>query len=132
MNKLAGKVGYGVPEVESLAVPYDEDSVRMYRHEINAIPLLDGRAEEFALGQTMAAGREAEATRLTSGTELSPEMAEGLDEMIEAGRQARQRFITANLRLTHMLARKYLWSGLPINDLMQEGSIGLMRAVEKF
>jgi RNA polymerase primary sigma factor len=76
-------------------------------------------------------GEEAEAKlqggRLTSETSIRK-----AKELVRKGKAARQRFIRANLRLVVSIARKYQGQGLPFLDLVQEGNIGLMRAVELF
>ncbi|MDQ4117168.1 MAG: RNA polymerase sigma factor SigB [Actinomycetota bacterium] len=58
--------------------------------------------------------------------------ARGLADLVEAGRRARQRFIQSNLRLVVSIAKRYQPAGLPLLDLIQEGNLGLMRAVDKF
>ncbi|HYX44150.1 MAG TPA: sigma-70 family RNA polymerase sigma factor, partial [Acidimicrobiales bacterium] len=99
-----------------------------YLQEIGGHELLSA-AEEAVLAQAIADGRQAEAARAGS---LTGDVAAGNAAIIEAGRQARQRFIQANLRLVVSVAKRYQASGLPLIDLVQEGNLGLMRAVEKF
>jgi RNA polymerase primary sigma factor len=92
-----------------------DDALRRYLQEVGAHPLLTA-ADEVELGTRIAAGRSPEAT---------PEVRADADA-------ARERFIACNLRLVVSIARRYQASGLPLLDLVQEGNLGLMRAVEKF
>jgi RNA polymerase primary sigma factor len=77
------------------------------------------------------AGLEA-ATKLKDGTRHSPEELERLADIIDRGTLARRRLVESNLRLVVSVARRYMNRGIPLGDLIQEGNIGLMRAVEKF
>jgi RNA polymerase primary sigma factor len=99
--------------------------MRRYLQEIGGHPLLTA-AEEGELARAMVAGRAAEA-RIGAGTATAADVARGA-----AGRRARQRFIQSNLRLVVSIAKRYQASGVPLLDLVQEGNLGLMRAVEKF
>ncbi len=96
--------------------------LRQYLQEIGSHDLLT-QAEETALGKAILDGRTADA----AGAE-SPEH----HALVDAGQAARQRFIQSNLRLVVSIAKRYQSSGLPLIDLVQEGNLGLMRAVEKF
>jgi len=81
----------------------------------------------------MQAGREAKAILdATDPKDLSRARRRDLDIAAQAGEAARRRFIQANLRLVVSIAKRYQSSGLPLLDLVQEGNLGLMRAVEKF
>jgi RNA polymerase primary sigma factor len=100
--------------------------LRRYLSEIGSHRLLTA-AEEGELAQAIADGRQAQAA-----LRQQPEADLTLHQQVEAGRQARQRFIQANLRLVVSVAKRYQASGLPLLDLVQEGNLGLMRAVEKF
>jgi RNA polymerase sigma factor (sigma-70 family) len=108
----------------------NDDLVRQYLDEIGRHPLLNA-AEEVALAKTLARGRDA-ATRLTSGARCTAEQRRTLHADIAAGDEAKRRFIQANLRLVVSVARRYEWCGAPLLDLVQEGNVGLMRAVDKF
>ncbi|MBV8980402.1 MAG: sigma-70 family RNA polymerase sigma factor, partial [Acidimicrobiia bacterium] len=107
-----------------------EDLVRQYLKEIGEYELLTA-ADEVALAKTIEAGIEAEAEldRVASPT---PAQRRRLESDAAAGRQAKQRFIQSNLRLVVSIAKRYQSSGLPLLDLVQEGNLGLIRAVEKF
>ena len=111
-----------------------EDLVRQYLREIGQYPLLTD-VDEVELAKAIEAGNEAD-LNLTAPTapkrRLSLRQREELQRRIEAGRAAKRRFIQSNLRLVVSIAKKYSAAGLPLLDLIQEGNLGLMRAVEKF
>jgi RNA polymerase sigma factor (sigma-70 family) len=108
-----------------------EDLVRQYLREIGAYPLLTA-ADEVTLAIAMEAGREAEAIMLAAGKDLRAARRRELLAAATAGKEAKRRFIQANLRLVVSIAKRYQSSGLPLLDLVQEGNLGLMRAVDKF
>jgi len=109
---------------------YDQDLVRLYLDGIGRYPLLN-KDEETRLAQTAEAGRAA-AAELEGGGTLSPTRERELRRAQRAGEAASEQFINANLRLVVSIAKKYQSSDLPILDLIQEGNLGLMHAVEKF
>jgi len=92
-----------------------DEALRRYLQELALHPLLTA-AEEVELAGQIASGRAPGATAAE----------------VEAGARARDRFIASNLRLVVSIAKRYQSSGLPLLDLVQEGNLGLMRAVEKF
>ncbi|HEX2172914.1 MAG TPA: sigma-70 family RNA polymerase sigma factor [Dehalococcoidia bacterium] len=106
-----------------------DDSVRLYLHDIGRIQLLTAE-QEIQLAEELEIGLEA-ARRLTEGFYLVEERAD-LERRVAAGERARQRITEANLRLVVSIAKKYLGRGMTLLDLIQEGNIGLMRAVEKY
>ena len=106
-----------------------DDLVRRYLDELGAFPLL-AASDEVELGLAIERGREAE-RRLEEGGLRASERA-ALTEDARVGAEARRRFIQSNLRLVVSIAKRYQASGLPLLDLIQEGNLGLMRAVEKF
>ena len=110
--------------------PAGEDLVRQYLREIGEYELLTAD-DEVALAMAMEAGVEAE-TALAAAGRLSAARRRELTAAVEAGAAAKQRFIQANLRLVVSIAKRYQSSGLPLLDLVQEGNLGLIRAVEKF
>jgi len=112
--------------------PYD-DAVRLYLREIGRVPLLTA-AEEIELGRAIEEGRNALAIRdrLASEGRLDSPRNRELRRIMEEGERARQRLRESNLRLVVSVAKKYYGRGLSFLDLIQEGNIGLMRAVEKF
>ncbi len=105
------------------------DSVRLYLREIGQVPLLTTEQEQH-LARTIADGIRA-ASELTNGA-ADTEHSRQLRARIEAGNDARQRMAAANLRLVVSIAKRYRDRGLPLLDLIQEGSLGLLRAIEKF
>src|SRR5437762_5628354 len=107
-----------------------EDLVRQYLKEIGEYELLTA-ADEVELAKTMEAGLRA-ADELERGSSATPAQRRRLEVEAAAGRQAKQRFIQSNLRLVVSIAKRYQSSGLPLLDLVQEGNLGLIRAVEKF
>jgi RNA polymerase primary sigma factor len=106
---------------------HGNELLRRYLDEIGAHTLLT-TADEESLGARLAAGREAVEERTRAARAAWP----ALDLLIADAAEARRRFIQANLRLVVSVARRYESSGLPLLDLIQEGNLGLLRAVEKF
>lgn len=105
------------------------DDIELYLREIAAHPLLKGNTD-LELARTLAAGRAA-ADRLRAGVSDPGEHAD-LASAVLAGAEARATLINANLRLVVNIAKKYQGHGLALLDLIQEGNLGLMRAVDKF
>ncbi len=105
------------------------DALPLYLQEIGRVALLTG-PQEVELAQAIEAGKLAQ-QELQQG-HLAPERVEQLAEEVAKGDLARRRLIEANLRLVVSVARRYMNRGLPLSDLIQEGNIGLLRAVEKF
>ena len=108
----------------------DADDLRLYLEAAAREPLLT-KEQEIELAQTIERGKAAE-ERLAAGRVRSDKTIRKLRTEIRLAEAARQRFIMANLRLVVSVARKYQGQGLPLLDLIQEGNIGLMRAVELF
>src|SRR5256886_1223181 len=108
----------------------EADDVRLYLEAAAREPLLT-KEEEVELAMAIEHGEEAEA-KLEGGRLKSEVSIRKAKETVRKGQAARRRFIQANLRLVVSIARKYQGQGLPFLDLVQEGNIGLMRAVELF
>ncbi|WP_272935621.1 MULTISPECIES: RNA polymerase sigma factor [Streptomyces] len=106
------------------------DLFRQYLREIGRIPLLTA-AEEVELARRVEAGLFAE-EKLGSTPDLDNQLALDLDRLVVMGRVAKRRLIEANLRLVVSVAKRYVGRGLTMLDLVQEGNLGLIRAVEKF
>nr|WSY55105.1 RNA polymerase sigma factor [Streptomyces sp. NBC_00886] len=106
------------------------DLFRQYLREIGRIPLLTA-AEEVELARRVEAGLFAE-EKLSSTPDLDNQLALDLDKLVVMGRMAKRRLIEANLRLVVSVAKRYVGRGLTMLDLVQEGNLGLIRAVEKF
>jgi RNA polymerase primary sigma factor len=100
-----------------------DDPVRMYLREIGRVRLLRGE-QEVTLAQAMRDG-DAEQLKRTNGEDFD-------QEIIVRGMEARRQLTEANLRLVVSVAKKYIGRGMNLLDLIQEGNIGLIRAVEKF
>jgi len=112
------------------------DPVRMYLKEIGRVPLLTGR-EEVILAQQIERGTEAAeklADLAASGELETLPMVDrkGLERLVRKGDDAKAELTQANLRLVVSIAKRYVGRGMQILDLIQEGNLGLMRAVEKF
>ncbi|MDT0542329.1 MULTISPECIES: RNA polymerase sigma factor [Streptomyces] len=106
------------------------DLFRQYLREIGRIPLLSA-AEEVELARRVEAGLFAE-EKLGNTPDLDSQLALDLDRLVVLGRMAKRRLIEANLRLVVSVAKRYVGRGLTMLDLVQEGNLGLIRAVEKF
>ena len=106
------------------------DLTRRYLAELGSYPLLTA-AQEAELAEAISLGREAE-ERLAAGTTLTRHERAKLLRTAQAGDEARRRFIQSNLRLVVSIAKRYQSPGMSLLDLIQEGNLGLMRAVEKF
>jgi RNA polymerase sigma factor (sigma-70 family) len=109
---------------------HSPDLLGLYLDEAGSFPLLT-KADEMRLGQIIQEGQVARA-RLHGDERLSAKQRRELRAQVEAADEATTEFINANLRLVVSVARKYQWSGLPLGDLIQEGNLGLIHAVEKF
>jgi RNA polymerase primary sigma factor len=107
------------------------DPVRMYLKEIGRVPLLTAE-EEVYLAKKIEAGKEAEKKLKLLKDKLSPEERRKLERQKQEGLRAKQKLIESNLRLVVSIAKKYVGRGLLFLDLIQEGNLGLIRAVEKF
>ena len=108
----------------------DTESLRLYMTEVGRYPLLT-KEDEVRLAQSIEAGRDA-ATLDHAGSEMTS--AETLERRMIAvrARNAQVTFVSSNLRLVVFIAKRYQSSGLPLLDLVQEGNLGLIHAVEKF
>jgi len=111
-------------------VAEERDLVGVYLHEISRTPLLDA-AREVELSKAIEAGLYAEHL-LDEGDVRRDVSREELECVVFDGERAKDLFIRANLRLVVSIARRYVRSGMPMLDLIQEGNTGLVRAVEKF
>ena len=111
-----------------------DDPVRMYLKEIGKVNLLTSD-EEIELAQAMTAG-EAAASQLAEmeagGEGIPDDVRAELDKAVQAGERAKQRLAEANLRLVVSIAKRYVGRGMLFLDLIQEGNLGLIKAVEKF
>src|SRR5262245_47969545 len=116
-----------LPDLADIAL---DDPVRMYLQEIGQVPLLSAE-QEVILAKQMECGDRAQVC-IDHAEYQSWQDRFLLEQQVERGNDARQHLIQANLRLVVSIAKKYTSYGLTMMDLVQEGNIGLMRAVEKF
>jgi RNA polymerase sigma factor (sigma-70 family) len=112
------------------AMHADQDLVELYLVDIARRPLLTKR-DEIDLAQRIEAGAEAR-EQLGSSDRPTPATRRALARTAHDGDSARRTFVEANLRLVVSIAKRYRSSGLQLLDLVQEGNIGLLRAVDKF
>ena len=124
--------GVSEPDLDDLdgELGASSDPVRMYLREIGQVPLLTAE-DEVRLAQAIVKGNEA-AEKLANNGSLSAEEVAALGAQVEEGDLARSRLAEANLRLVVSVAKRYIGRGMSFLDLIQEGNIGLMKAVEKF
>jgi RNA polymerase primary sigma factor len=118
-----------VPDDDYLENIDTDDIIGLYLRETGWVPLLTA-AEEVDLAERIERGREAR-TELASGN-TNYERRKELQDLIEDGWAAREHLIKANSRLVISVAKKYMKRGVPFQDLIQEGNIGLIRATKKF
>jgi RNA polymerase primary sigma factor len=136
LRKEGVEIREDTPEAVFGLVPGDDeievsDPVRMYLQEIGRVPLLDAQ-QEVELSMQMEAGLRAK-EKIAAITDPLPLADRAiLDRSARLGDRAQQRLVEANLRLVVSIAKKYVGRGMPLLDLIQEGNLGLMRAVEKF
>jgi RNA polymerase primary sigma factor len=118
----------------SALAPLTGDPVRMYLKEIGKVPLLTA-AQEVDLAMKIEAGLEATARMeeaLEAGAKIDRAENRRLRRMEAVGIEAKQQLVEANLRLVVSIAKRYVGRGMLFLDLIQEGNLGLIRAVEKF
>jgi RNA polymerase primary sigma factor len=106
------------------------DPVKDYLKQIGKVALLNAE-QEVELAKRIEAGLFAE-EKLNSGDKLNPRLRRELEWIAEDGRRAKNHLLEANLRLVVSLAKRYTGRGMLFLDLIQEGNLGLIRAVEKF
>jgi RNA polymerase primary sigma factor len=116
-------------ELLDLAVIPSDDTVGLYLREMARVPLLT-TDQEVRLARILVRGRAARRKLSKNGHGEAERLQ--LEKRIEEGRLAREHLIKANTRLVVSIAKKYIGRGVPFLDLIQEGNLGLMKAVEKF
>jgi RNA polymerase primary sigma factor len=108
-----------------------EDTVGLYLKEMSQVPLLSVD-EEQAIAKQIEAGRHAKVELAQMAAEPEPERYAELKAIVAEGEQAWEHLIKANTRLVVSIAKRYIGRGVPFLDLIQEGNLGLIKAVEKF
>ncbi len=140
-GKVAGEIGddeifvFGdddddLPAAQVAVAGATADPVKDYLKQIGKVPLLNAE-QEVELAKRIEAGLFAE-EKLAEGSGLSPDQRIDLEWIAEDGRRAKNHLLEANLRLVVSLAKRYTGRGMLFLDLIQEGNLGLIRAVEKF
>ncbi len=118
------------PEQQVMVAGATADPVKDYLKQIGKVPLLNAEME-VELAKRIEAGLFSE-EKLGKGGKLSVKLEEELEWIAEDGRRAKNHLLEANLRLVVSLAKRYTGRGMLFLDLIQEGNLGLIRAVEKF
>ncbi len=108
-----------------------DDTISLYLKEMARVPLLTTE-EETTLARSLEQGRLAEVELRKMGAGADLDRVDELKAIIRAGNRSRDHLIKANTRLVVSIAKKYMGQGVPFSDLIQEGNLGLMKAVEKF
>jgi RNA polymerase primary sigma factor len=118
------------PEQQVMVAGATADPVKDYLKQIGKVSLLNAE-QEVELAKRIEAGLFSE-EKLASGDRVSPKLLDELEWIITDGRRAKNHLLEANLRLVVSLAKRYTGRGMLFLDLIQEGNLGLIRAVEKF
>jgi RNA polymerase primary sigma factor len=123
---LTDRVDYS--NLESIS---SDDTIGLYLKEMSRVPLLKV-AEELDLAKRIETGRAARQELDRSNGSTPEDLRRELEIAIEDGMEAREHLIKANTRLVVSIAKRYMGRGVPFLDLIQEGNLGLMKAVEKY
>ena len=107
-----------------------DDTIGLYLKEMSRVPLLSVE-EEMSIAERIERGRKCK-LELAAEQDISSEHRQELLTAVDDGLQAREHLIKANTRLVVSVAKRYMGRGVPFLDLIQEGNLGLMKAVEKF
>jgi RNA polymerase primary sigma factor len=124
-----GEDGPAEKDILDLSGISSDDSIGLYLKEMARVPLLSTQ-EEIKLAKLFERGQAAQHRLSKDGQD--PEEQRKLERTVDEGRAAREHLIKANTRLVVSIAKKYMGRGVPFLDLIQEGNLGLMKAVEKF
>ncbi|HOV05960.1 MAG TPA: sigma-70 family RNA polymerase sigma factor [Anaerolineaceae bacterium] len=108
-----------------------DDTIGLYLKEMSRVPLLK-MEEEMDIARRIETGRNSKLELDRSNGQCQPQEKILLQQQVEDGMLAREHLIKANTRLVVSVAKKYIGRGVPFLDLIQEGNLGLMKAVEKF
>ena len=118
------------PNAHHLKFPND-DTISMYLREMSKVPLLN-KEQEVSLAMRYEAGKAAREEIIKSSNAINPLKQLEMEAVETDGLRAREHLIKANTRLVVSVAKRYVGRGVPFLDLIQEGNLGLMKAVEKF
>ena len=118
------------PYVDMTAIS-TSDTVGLYMKEMARVPLLSVN-EEISLAKCIECGEAAQQNLKSMNGNCTPELREELEQLIADGLEAREHLIKANTRLVVSIAKRYIGRGVPFLDLIQEGNLGLMKAVKKY
>ena len=108
-----------------------DDTIGLYLKEMSRVPLLK-MDEELEIAKRIEGGRSSKCELARSNGGCPPPRKLELQELVEDGELAREHLIKANTRLVVSVAKRYIGRGVPFLDLIQEGNLGLMKAVEKY
>ena len=134
LDKELEEIEVSKEELEDLSVPEGiniDDHVKMYLKEIGKVNLLTPE-EELSLAKRMADGETAKEQLEEIGEDIDEDTKKQIDLLIADGEKAKKSLAEANLRLVVSIAKRYVGRGMLFLDLIQEGNLGLIKAVEKF
>lgn len=134
LDKQLEEIEVSKEELEDLSVPEGiniDDHVKMYLKEIGKVNLLTPE-EELSLAKRMADGETAKEQLEEIGEEIDEDTKKQIDLLIADGEKAKKSLAEANLRLVVSIAKRYVGRGMLFLDLIQEGNLGLIKAVDKF
>ena len=134
LDKELEEIEVSKEELEDLSVPEGiniDDHVKMYLKEIGKVNLLTPE-EELSLAKRMADGETAKEQLEEIGEEIDEDTKKQIDLLIADGEKAKKSMAEANLRLVVSIAKRYVGRGMLFLDLIQEGNLGLIKAVDKF
>ena len=134
LDKELEEIEVSKEEIEDLSVPEGiniDDHVKMYLKEIGKVNLLTPE-EELSLAKRMADGETAKEQIEEIGENIDEDSKKQIDLLIADGEKAKKSLAEANLRLVVSIAKRYVGRGMLFLDLIQEGNLGLIKAVDKF
>lgn len=134
LDKELEEIEVSKEELEDLSVPEGiniDDHVKMYLKEIGKVNLLTPE-EELSLAKRLADGEKAKEQLEEIGEEIDEDTKKQIDLLIADGEKAKKSLAEANLRLVVSIAKRYVGRGMLFLDLIQEGNLGLIKAVDKF
>jgi RNA polymerase primary sigma factor len=131
IDDLSGTPSDMDPYSANLETISSDDTIGLYLKEMSSVPLLSVQ-EELDLAKKIETGKMAAQLMIETKGQIPPVELERLNEEVLCGEQARDHLIKANTRLVVSIAKRYMGRGVPFLDLIQEGNLGLMKAVEKY